>query len=82
MKDPYYVSPIVLGATMYVQQKMTPMTGMDPTQETMMKMMPILFAVFMIPLPSGLVLYILVSTLLGIAQQWWLKRAISRQKAS
>lgn len=73
--DPYYVTPILLGLVMFVQQKMTPTAGMDPSQEMMMKFMPIMFCFFMLYLPSGLVLYILVSTLLGLAQQWWVTRS-------
>ncbi len=72
--DPFFVMPLVLGGLMYVQQKMTP-TTMDSQQAKMMLyMMPVMFTVFMLFLPSGLNLYILVNTLLSIAQQYYLKR--------
>ncbi|MEI6092972.1 MAG: membrane protein insertase YidC [bacterium] len=70
MKDPYYIFPVLMGIMMFVQQKITPNPTMDPTQAKMMLFfMPIIFTVFMISLPSGLTLYILFSTVLGIAQQ-------------
>jgi YidC/Oxa1 family membrane protein insertase len=76
-KDPYYVLPIVMGLSMYLVSKMTPMTSTDPQQQMMMKIMPVTMAgIFMIsPISSGLAVYILTSSLVGIAQQWWLNRA-------
>jgi YidC/Oxa1 family membrane protein insertase len=76
-KDPYYVLPIVMGLSMYLVSKMTPMTSTDPQQQMMMKIMPITMAgIFMIsPISSGLAVYILTSSLVGILQQWWLNRA-------
>jgi len=75
-KDPFYVLPILMGASMYLATKMTPMTATDPQQQTMMKIMPIgMCAMFVvIPYPSGLAVYILTSSLVGVAQQWWLNR--------
>jgi len=68
-KDPYYVLPAVLGVVMFVQQKITPQAGGDPAQQKMMLyFMPALFTVMMLALPSGLTLYILINTLLSIAQ--------------
>ncbi len=73
--DPYKVLPVLLGAVTFVQMKLTPNTGADPAQQKMMLyMMPVMFTVMMLNLPSGLVLYIFTSTLMGIAQQWYLKR--------
>lgn len=70
--DHYFVTPVLMGITFYLQQMITPQTTADPTQQKMMKiMMPLMFTVFMIFLPSGLVLYIFVSTLLGVIQQYW-----------
>jgi YidC/Oxa1 family membrane protein insertase len=69
-KDPYYVTPLVMGATMLLQQMMTSSSMPDPTQRRMMYMMPIMFTYFFINLPSGLVLYWLVNNLLGIVQQY------------
>jgi YidC/Oxa1 family membrane protein insertase len=76
-KDPYYVLPIIMGLSMYLVSKMTPMTSTDPQQQMMMKIMPVTMAgIFMIsPISSGLAVYILTSSLVGILQQWWLNRA-------
>jgi YidC/Oxa1 family membrane protein insertase len=65
-----------MGLSMYLVSKMTPMTSTDPQQQAMMKVMPIgMAALFMvIPYPSGLAVYILTSSLVGIAQQWYLNR--------
>jgi YidC/Oxa1 family membrane protein insertase len=67
--DPYYILPILLGVAMLAQQKMTPSTG-DPTQAKMMMIMPIMFTVFMLFLPLGLVLYIFVNTVMTVIQQY------------
>jgi YidC/Oxa1 family membrane protein insertase len=75
-KDPYYILPVLMGASMYFVSKMTPMTATDPQQQMMLKIMPItmagMFVVF--PISSGLALYILTSSLVGIVQQWYLNR--------
>ncbi len=68
-KDPYYVLPITMGLAMLAQQRLTPTPGMDPTQAKLMYLMPVVLTFVMASLPSGLTLYMLVSTLLGIAQQ-------------
>lgn len=74
-RDPYYVLPVVLGAVMFVQQKITPQAGGDPAQQKMMLyFMPILFTAMMLQLPSGLTLYILTNTVLGIAQTLYTNR--------
>jgi YidC/Oxa1 family membrane protein insertase len=75
-KDPYYILPIVVGVTMYLVSKMTPMTTTDPQQAQMMKIMPLSFSVMFVifPFSSGLALYILTSSLVGILQQWYLNR--------
>lgn len=68
-KDPYYALPLVLGAVMFAQQKLTPQTAGDPAQQKMMLyFMPVLFTLMMLQLPSGLTLYILINTVLSIAQ--------------
>lgn len=69
VKDPYYIYPVLMGLAMLMQQKMTPSVGMDPVQQKMMYFMPLIFTFMMINLPSGLTMYIFVSTLLGIVQQ-------------
>ena len=75
-KDPYYVLPITVGVSMYLVSKMTPVTAADPQQAQMMKIMPIMFAgsFIVFPFSSGLALYILTSSLVGILQQWYLNR--------
>jgi len=78
-KDPYYILPVIMAASMYLATKMTPMTTTDPQQQAMMKFMPLSFAgMFIIfPISSGLAVYILTSSLVGIAQQWYLNRTHS-----
>ncbi|MCX5861608.1 MAG: membrane protein insertase YidC [Deltaproteobacteria bacterium] len=66
--DPFYVTPILMGGTMVLQQWMTPSAG-DPTQKKMMLMMPVVFTYMFLSFPSGLVLYWLVSNVLSIGQQ-------------
>jgi YidC/Oxa1 family membrane protein insertase len=77
-QDPYYILPILMAATMYWMQKMTPMTTTDPAQQRMMQLMPVMmggmFIIF--PVSSGLVLYILTSNVVGMAQQWYLNKTL------
>lgn len=68
LKDPYFILPVAMGVTMFLQQKMTP-TTMDPTQAKIMMFMPIMFTAFMLFLPSALTLYIFTSTLYAVIQQ-------------
>lgn len=75
-KDPYYVTPIIMGATMFIQQKMTP-TNMDPVQAKMMLMLPIVFTFMFLNFPSGLVIYWLVNNVLTIAQQMYINKAVA-----
>jgi YidC/Oxa1 family membrane protein insertase len=71
---PIRLLPLIMGGSMFVQQKMTPTTGMDPTQAKMMLiMMPAMMLFISYTFPSGLVLYWTVSNLLGIAQQYWIR---------
>lgn len=72
--DPYSVLPFVVVVLMMVQQSMTPMGNMDPAQQRIMKIMPLIFGIFFFTFPSGLVVYIFVNMVLTIAQQWWIKR--------
>lgn len=71
--DKFYVLPVVSAIVMYLQQKMTPST-MDPTQAKIMAFMPVVFSLFMLQLPSGLTLYMAVSTLFGVIQQYFIMR--------
>ena len=75
-KDPYYVTPVLLTGIMFLQQKLTPMSGMDPAQQKVMQFMPIMFGAFMITVPSGLTLYMLISAIAGIAQQRYLNKKL------
>jgi len=72
-KDPIYITPLIMGATMVIQQKMTP-TAADPTQAKMFMLMPIMFTFFFLNFPSGLVLYWLVNNVLSIAHQHYLNK--------
>jgi YidC/Oxa1 family membrane protein insertase len=70
-KDPYYVTPLLMGGVMFVQMKMSP-TSPDNQQQAMMAiMMPVMFTAFSLVLPSGLAVYMLTSYLIGILQQLW-----------
>ncbi len=68
-KDPFYVFPILAGAAMYFQMKMTPTTTTDPAQAKIMSFMPLLFTVFMLSTPSGLALYMFIGSVFSIFQQ-------------
>jgi YidC/Oxa1 family membrane protein insertase len=71
--DPYFVLPLLMGATMFIQHKLNPSTG-DPIQEKVMLMLPIMFTFFFAFFPAGLVLYWTVSNILSIAQQWYITK--------
>jgi YidC/Oxa1 family membrane protein insertase len=71
--DPYYITPIVMGATMVAQQKMTPATG-DAAQRRMMMFLPILFTFFFLQVSSGLAIYFLFSNVFGMALQFALQK--------
>jgi len=80
--DPFWITPILMGGTMFVQQKMTPTANVDPQQQRMMLFMPVIFTVMFGSLPSGLVLYYFVNNLLGIGQQWLVNHHIARLDAA
>jgi YidC/Oxa1 family membrane protein insertase len=73
--DPYFILPILMGVTMFVQQMLNP-TPPDPMQAKIMKLLPIIFTFFFLWFPAGLVLYWLVNNILSIAQQWIINRQI------
>jgi len=75
--DPYFVLPLVMGVTMFIQQKLNP-APMDPVQQKVMSVLPIVFTVFFAFFPSGLVLYWVVNNILSIAQQWQITRSLER----
>lgn len=72
-KDPYYITPLLMGASMFVQQKMTP-TAADPMQAKIFMLMPVIFTFMFLNFPSGLVIYWLVNNLLTILQQYFIHR--------
>jgi YidC/Oxa1 family membrane protein insertase len=72
-KDPIYITPLIMGATMVIQQKMTP-TAADPAQAKLFMLMPIMFTFLFLSLPSGLVLYWLVTNVLSIAHQYYMTK--------
>jgi YidC/Oxa1 family membrane protein insertase len=78
-KDPYYVTPVVLSLTMFLQQKLTPNAAADPAQQKMMQFMPLMFGAMMISLPSGLTLYMLVNALASIGQQLILNKKFDKK---
>lgn len=73
-KDPYYVTPIVMGATMFLQQKMSPTPGGNEMQAKMMMWMPIVFTFLFLNFPSGLVIYWLFNNILSIGQQYYINK--------
>jgi YidC/Oxa1 family membrane protein insertase len=75
LKDPFFILPILMTGLMFLQQKLTPSGTSDPTQKKIMLLMPLIFGFIMKDLPSGLVLYICVSTVVGIIQQMLVFRA-------
>ncbi|AOA07498.1 MULTISPECIES: membrane protein insertase YidC [Pseudomonas] len=75
IKDPFFILPIIMGATMFIQQRLNP-TPPDPMQAKVMKLMPIIFTFFFLWFPAGLVLYWVVNNCLSIAQQWYITRKV------
>lgn len=75
VKDPYFILPILMGASMFVQQLLNP-TPPDPTQAKIMKMLPVVFTFFFLWFPAGLVVYWVVNNSISILQQWFITRNI------
>jgi len=81
VKDPYYVMPLLMGASMYLMQKMQPMSpAMDPMQQKMMQLMPVFMTVFFVFFPAGLVLYWLMNNLISIAQQLYITNQFNKEQ--
>jgi YidC/Oxa1 family membrane protein insertase len=75
VKDPYYILPISMAITMYFMTKMTPQSAaVDPAQQKMMQLMPLMFVVIFFRYASGLNLYMFTSNLVGVGQQYYLNR--------
>ncbi|MGP1931601.1 MAG: YidC/Oxa1 family membrane protein insertase, partial [Arsenophonus sp. ET-DL12-MAG3] len=77
-EDPYYILPLLMGLTMYVIQKMSPITVTDPIQQKIMTYMPVIFTIFFFWFPSGLVLYYIISNLMTIIQQQIIYRGLEK----
>ena len=80
IKDPFFILPIIMGVTMFIQQQLNP-TPPDPMQAKVMKLLPIIFSFFFLWFPAGLVLYWVVNNVLSIAQQWYITRQIEAAAA-
>ncbi|WP_087721892.1 membrane protein insertase YidC [Pandoraea sp. PE-S2T-3] len=78
-QDPYYILPVLMAVSMFIQTKLNP-TPPDPMQAKMMMFMPLIFSVMFLFLPSGLVLYYVVNNTLSIAQQWSINRMLGQKK--
>ncbi len=76
-KDPYFILPLIMGVSMFIQQKLNPAPP-DPMQAKIMMMLPFVFTVFFAFFPAGLVLYWVVNNIVSIAQQWYITRKIER----
>ncbi len=79
VKDPYYITPILMGATMFIQQKMTPTGGGDALQEKIMYFMPIFMTFLFLNFPSGLVVYWLANNVLSIIQQYMVNKKLDKK---
>ena len=75
-KDPYYITPVIMGATQFISQKMTPAMG-DPMQQKVMLLMPVIFTFFFLNFPSGLVIYWMFNNILQIGQQYYINKKLA-----
>ncbi|WP_457597264.1 membrane protein insertase YidC [Hydrogenimonas sp.] len=77
--DPYYVLPVLMGASMWAHQRVTPSNFTDPMQEKIFKWLPVIFTFFFVTFPAGLVLYWLTNNIFSIAQQLMINRMLEKQ---
>lgn len=77
--DPYFVMPIIMGVTMFIQQKLNPPPS-DPMQQKVMQFLPVVFTVFFLFFPAGLVLYWIVNNVLSISQQWYITKKLETEQ--
>lgn len=77
VKDPYYILPVIMGISMFLQQRMNPAPA-DPVQAKVMLAMPIIFTVMFLQFPSGLVLYWVVNNVISIVQQWFITKRMEQ----
>ncbi|MGL6160751.1 membrane protein insertase YidC [Microbulbifer sp.] len=75
VKDPYFILPVIMGATMWFMQKLNPQPT-DPTQARIMQLMPIMMTLFFLWFPAGLVLYWIANNLISIAQTWYINKKV------
>ncbi|MDQ1237213.1 MAG: membrane protein insertase YidC [Wigglesworthia glossinidia] len=78
-KDPYYILPFIMGVTMFLIQKMSPSTSIDPVQKKIIMFIPLIFTIFFLWFPSGLVLYYIVSNLVTMIQQYIIYNGLKRK---
>lgn len=79
--DPYFILPILMGGSMYLQQKVSPTTFNDPMQEKVFKFLPLVFTIFLITFPAGLMLYWTVNNIFSIIQQVLINKVMEKKKA-
>ena len=79
--DPYFILPILMGGSMYLQQKLSPTTFSDPMQEKVFKFLPLVFTIFLITFPAGLMLYWTVNNIFSIIQQVLINKVMEKKKA-
>ncbi|RAZ46336.1 membrane protein insertase YidC [Campylobacter hyointestinalis] len=78
--DPYFVLPVLMGVTMFVQQKITPTNFTDPMQEKIMKFLPLIFTFFFVTFPAGLTLYWFINNLCSVVQQVFVNKIFKKHK--
>lgn len=79
--DPYFILPILMGASMYLQQKLSPTTFSDPMQEKVFKFLPLVFTIFLVTFPAGLILYWTINNIFSILQQLIINKVMEKKKA-
>ncbi len=79
--DPYFILPILMGATMYIQQKITPMQVQDEMQQKIFQWLPVIFTVFFLWFPAGLTLYWFINNLVTVSQQYYVNKLFTKEKA-
>lgn len=78
--DPYYILPVLMGVSMFLQQRLAPSNFTDPMQEKMMKFLPVIFTFFFFTFPAGLVLYWFANNVLSIGQQYIVNKSMEKEK--
>ncbi|MCL4158873.1 UNVERIFIED_CONTAM: hypothetical protein GTU68_030958 [Idotea baltica] len=76
IKDPFFILPLIMGASMFIQQKLNPPAVQDPMQQKIFTYLPVIFTVMFLFFPAGLVLYWVVNNILSIFQQWYINKKI------